>query len=323
MTARVHAVQARLGFPALRWCRPWARRLLWSRRGPHAESNTGSRVSAAMTVTRGMSRPAYPRLRRNGTGKRTSVRRPTPTVTPLKATAGRAVAFSGVTVGVGLLTLVLLPVPFLRSLGYAGLLIPLVTVIAALTLLPVLLSAWGPRLDHRSRRAQGRHQRNAGKPSRAWTAWTRAVIHHRVFAITAALIVLVVLLAAASGLRVGEARPTSLARVGSAEQGLRILQREGFPVGVLSPMEILVPDRANPQALAVQLRTIAGVDTVIAPSGPAWQRSGMSLIDVLPSAPTSSAIDNATVSTVRATVLTVAPGAQVAGDGPSEVDIVP
>jgi len=48
------------------------------------------------------------------------------------ATAGRAVAFSGITVGVGLLTLVLLPVPFLRSLGYGGLLIPVVTVIAAI-----------------------------------------------------------------------------------------------------------------------------------------------------------------------------------------------
>ena len=238
------------------------------------------------------------------------------------STAGRAVAFSGVTVGIGLLTLVLLPVPFLRSLGYGGLLIPLVTVIAALTLLPALLSAWGPRLDHRSRRAQRRHQRNAGKPSRAWTAWTRAVIHHRVFAITTALIVLVVLLGAASGLRVGETQPTSLARVGSAEQGLRILQREGFPVGLLSPIEILVPDRANPEALAVHLRTIAGVDTVITPTGPAWQRSGTALIDVLPSAPTSSAIDNATVSTVRATVARLAPGAQVAGDGPAEVDIV-
>jgi putative drug exporter of the RND superfamily len=237
------------------------------------------------------------------------------------ATAGRAVAFSGVTVGVGLLTLVLLPVPFLRSLGYGGLLIPLVTVVAALTLLPVLLSAWGPRLDRRSRRAR-RQQRNAGKPSRAWTAWTRAVIRHRALAIAASLIVLGVLLAAASGIRVGEARPTSLARAGSAEQGLRVLQRDRFPVGVLSPIEILVPDRANPEALAVQLRAIAGVDTAIAPAGPAWQRSGTALIDVLPSAPTSSVIDNATVSAVRATVARLAPGAQIAGDGPEEADIV-
>lgn len=238
------------------------------------------------------------------------------------STAGRAVAFSGATVGVGLLTLVLLPVPFLRGLGYCGLLIPLVTVVAALTLLPVLLSAWGPRLDRRSRRAQNRHQRNAGRPSRMWTTWTRAVIRHRVFAVVAALTVLGVLLGAASGLRVGEVRPTSLASVGSAEQALRSLQRDGFPVGVLSPIEVLVPDRANPQTLVNHLRGIDGVDTAVAPTGPQWQRSGTRIIDVLPSAPTSSAIDNATVGAVRATVARRAPGAQVAGDGPAEIDIV-
>ncbi len=238
------------------------------------------------------------------------------------STAGRAAAFSGATVGVGLLTLVLLPVPFLRGLGYCGLLIPLVTVVAALTLLPVLLSSWGPRLDRRSRRAQNRHQRNAGRPSRLWTTWTRAVIRHRIFAIVAALTVLGVLLGAASGLRLGEVRPTSLASVGSAEQGLRSLQSEGFPVGVFSPIEVLVPDRDNPQGLVVRLRSITGVYTAFAPRGQAWQRSGSSLIDILPSAPTSSSINTVTVSAVRATVARLAPGAQVAGDGPAEIDIV-
>ena len=78
-------------------------------------------------------------------------------------TAGRAVVFSGATVAVGLLALVLLPIPFLRSLGYGGLLIPLVTVVAAVTLLPVLLGSWGPTLDRRTRRATRRHRRRAGQ----------------------------------------------------------------------------------------------------------------------------------------------------------------
>src|SRR5439155_10491055 len=54
--------------------------------------------------------------------------------------AGRAVVFSGTTVGISLLALVVLPVPFLRSIGVAGLLIPLVSVAAAITLLPVVLA---------------------------------------------------------------------------------------------------------------------------------------------------------------------------------------
>jgi RND superfamily putative drug exporter len=237
------------------------------------------------------------------------------------ATAGRAVCFSGATVGVSLLALVLLPIPFLRSLGYGGLLIPLVTVIAAITLLPVMLSAFGPRLDRRSRRAR-RKLRNAGEPSPAWTAWTRAVIRHRILAIAASLVVLGVLLGVAFGLQVGEAQPASLARSGPAEQGLRALQQAQFPVGVLSPIEILVPDNAHPGALVAELREVPGVDTVVAPAGPVWRRAGTFIIDVLPSAPTSSATDRTTVNAVRSTVARVAPSAQVAGDGPEEADIV-
>jgi RND superfamily putative drug exporter len=237
-------------------------------------------------------------------------------------TAGRSVLFSGVTVALGLFALIAVPFAFVRSLGYGGLLIPLVTVVAALTLLPVLLSAYGPRLD-RKRRNHKRIRRGAAlEPSRAWTAWTRGVIRHRLLAVAAALTVLGILLGAAFGLRVGEVRPTSLAGSGSAERGLVALGRAGFPVGVLSPIEVLVPERADPTALAVRLDTIHGVDTALAPTGTAWRRSGTAIVDVLPSAPTSSATDIATVSTVRATVARVAPGAQVAGDGPEEADLV-
>ena len=62
-------------------------------------------------------------------------------------TAGRAVVFSGTTVAIGLLALVALPLPFLRSVGYGGMLIPLISVVVALTLLPVVLAKLGPRLD--------------------------------------------------------------------------------------------------------------------------------------------------------------------------------
>src|SRR5450755_4508485 len=54
-------------------------------------------------------------------------------------TAGRAVAFSGTTVAIGLLAMIVLPLPFLRSIGFAGMLIPLVSVAVAITLLPIVL----------------------------------------------------------------------------------------------------------------------------------------------------------------------------------------
>ena len=60
------------------------------------------------------------------------------------ATAGRSVLFSGVTVAVSLAALVLVPIPFLRSIGLGGLLIPLFSVATSLTLVPAILSAVGP-----------------------------------------------------------------------------------------------------------------------------------------------------------------------------------
>ena len=61
-------------------------------------------------------------------------------------TAGHAVLFSGATVAIGLACLVLIPLPFIRSMGIGGLLIPLVSILAAMTLLPALLAMFGSRL---------------------------------------------------------------------------------------------------------------------------------------------------------------------------------
>ena len=59
-------------------------------------------------------------------------------------TAGHAVVFSGVTVAIGLLALVVLPVPFMRSMGIGGALIPLASVLITLTLTPAILGGIGP-----------------------------------------------------------------------------------------------------------------------------------------------------------------------------------
>jgi putative drug exporter of the RND superfamily len=63
------------------------------------------------------------------------------------ATAGRAVVFSGTAVAIGLAMLLFMPLPFMRGFGIGGLFIPAVSVLAAVSLLPVMLSLFGPRLD--------------------------------------------------------------------------------------------------------------------------------------------------------------------------------
>ena len=61
------------------------------------------------------------------------------------ATAGRTVIISGFIVSIALATLLLVPVPFVRSLGAAGIIVPLSSVLAAITLAPALLSLLGRR----------------------------------------------------------------------------------------------------------------------------------------------------------------------------------
>ena len=60
--------------------------------------------------------------------------------------AGRTVMTSSLTVAFGLATLLLLPIPFIRSLGIAGLIVPLASLLASLTLQPALLSYFGKHL---------------------------------------------------------------------------------------------------------------------------------------------------------------------------------
>jgi uncharacterized membrane protein YdfJ with MMPL/SSD domain len=62
-------------------------------------------------------------------------------------TAGRAVVFSGTAVGIGLALMLFMPLPFMRGFGIGGLVIPLVSVLCALTLLPVLMWFLAAKLD--------------------------------------------------------------------------------------------------------------------------------------------------------------------------------
>jgi uncharacterized membrane protein YdfJ with MMPL/SSD domain len=149
------------------------------------------------------------------------------------ATGGRAIVFSGLTVAVGLLALVLVPVPVLRSMGYGGMFIPLVGVLVTLTLLPVLLASVGRRLDWPRLRREAH-------ASRGWTAWAQAVVRHRWLSAVGALGVLAALWVAALGIQIGEPAATSLAgstaSSSPAIDGLRALQRAGIPTGVLTPI---------------------------------------------------------------------------------------
>ena len=105
------------------------------------------------------------------------------------ATAGRAVFFSGLTVLLGLLGLVLFEFMILRSVGIAGAVVVALAVAAALTLLPALLALVGPRID--SLRVRRVAVRSEGEG--AWSRVARAVMRRPVAVLVPTLAVLLLL----------------------------------------------------------------------------------------------------------------------------------
>jgi RND superfamily putative drug exporter len=190
-------------------------------------------------------------------------------------TAGRAVVFSGITVAIGLLALIALPLPFLRSMGYGGLLIPLVSTLVAITLLPVVLSKLGGRLDWP-------HRRTDDKASRAWTRWAQGVSRRRWLAAGAGMAIILALALAATDLRLGNSDADALARPGDAKDGLVALEESGIGEGALLPHEVLIDGRSDPGRVASELRQVPGIHGVVAPDEAEWRRDGTAVVDAVP-----------------------------------------
>jgi RND superfamily putative drug exporter len=105
------------------------------------------------------------------------------------ATAGRAVFFSGLTVLLGLLGLVLFEFMILRSVGVAGALVVGLAVLAALTLLPALLTVIGPHLD----RFAVRRVSAAAEGDGSWARLARRVMRRPLAVLIPTLAVLLLL----------------------------------------------------------------------------------------------------------------------------------
>ena len=194
--------------------------------------------------------------------------------------AGRAVVFSGLTVAIGLLSMIVLPVPMLRSVGYGGVLVPLVSVAVAVTLLPVILATVGPRLDWPRLRTERR-------ASRVFSAWARGVYRHRWLAALAGLGILAALMLPALSLHLGEPGSSAQATSGPAHDALVTLTDGGVPSGVLTPAEVLVSTSGSAHAVAAAAAHAPGVYAAVAPATPDYQRDGTAIVTVLPVAESS------------------------------------
>jgi RND superfamily putative drug exporter len=229
-------------------------------------------------------------------------------------TAGSAVLFSGLTVAIGLLALIVLPVPFMRSVGMGGALIPFASVAVTLSLMPVILSAIGPKIDW----PKVRHENTA---SAGWSRWARLVVRRRWVAAGAALLVLAALFAAFTGIKIGAPAAESLARNGAAYTALHVLENGGVTTGSLTPIEVVAKADQAP-AIAAKLAAVTGIERAIVSTGPSSNADGMTVILVIPKAET---VNNKTVQPVRDVkkVAATLPGVLgVAGLGTAQVDFL-
>ena len=204
--------------------------------------------------------------------------------------AGSAVVFSGTTVAISLLALLAVPIPALRSIGIAGLLIALVSVAVAITLLPVVLATIGPKLDW------PRNRRDA-TPSRGWSAWARLIVRHRWVAAAASTAVLVALVVVAFSIQFGNPRADSLAQSGPPRIALEKLEDAGIGTGPLSPFEALVRS-SDADAVAKALGQVEGVRSAAAPAD--WRRGETALVTIIPTADGNSPAGRATLDRLRA-----------------------
>ncbi|MFI5496002.1 MMPL family transporter [Actinoplanes sp. NPDC051859] len=224
-------------------------------------------------------------------------------------TAGRSVLFSGVTVAVSLAALIALPVPFLRSVGFTGLLIPVVSVLASLTLLPALLSLCGPRLDWP-------HRRSAEPDSKLWRRIGTVVVRHRWLSAIAASVVLLVLAAPLLGLRLGQPTNASLASTGSsAGAAITAVDSAGIGSGITTPIEILTND---PAGVRDKVAAVPGTAAAITPIG--WTVGDHSIVLAWTSADTSTSEGADVAARIRAVAQKA--GAKVGGTPAQDADFV-
>jgi RND superfamily putative drug exporter len=226
------------------------------------------------------------------------------------ATAGEAIVFSGTTVGIGLLSLVVLPIPFLRSIGYAGMLIPVVSVLVSITLLPVILATIGPWID----RPRLRTEHDA---SRFWTRWAQGVVRRRWLSAAIALAIILALAAPALGIQIGNATPQSLAKTGDARQGLDALESSGIGVGALTEFSVLVRDPARAAEVAKRVAAVKGVrGTAVG-----WRGNGAAVVQAFPHDQANDSSGRTLNSRIKAAAHTV-PGATVGGQVAGNADFV-
>jgi RND superfamily putative drug exporter len=174
-------------------------------------------------------------------------------------TAGTAVLFSGVSFAVALSGLFLVPDTVLRSLAAGAVTVGIVTLVAALTLLPAVLSLLGDRIDRfRVPFVHSAVHEGASSEGRVWTAVVHAVMRRPAAFLGAAVAILALAAVPVLGLTTGTSGLTTLPDDTVSKSGFLALERSFPASGRLDPARVVVdgdPTDARTTAAVAALRS--------------------------------------------------------------------
>jgi RND superfamily putative drug exporter len=159
--------------------------------------------------------------------------------------AGRSVLFSGAAVAIGLAAVLIMPVPFIRSLGIAGIVVPLTSILAALTVQPVMLFLLGRRGTRALALPGLTRQRNADRTF--WAAVARLVTRRRVLVSVVAGIGLAACAAPVVWLQLSPGSFSGIPQFVPSAGGLALL-RDSVGPGALTPIDVVADGGTAGQA---------------------------------------------------------------------------
>jgi RND superfamily putative drug exporter len=155
------------------------------------------------------------------------------------ATASRAVLFSGTTFVIALLGMFLVPTNLLRSMAAGAVIVGVVSVAAALTLLPAMLHLLGDRVNSLRLPFVGTRLGGADSgESRVWRAFIEGVLRHRIIMLTLTVGVLVALAVPLLGIHIGQSGVATLPDNLPSKQGY-VAEQHYFPHQAPYPVEIV------------------------------------------------------------------------------------
>ena len=227
------------------------------------------------------------------------------------ATASRAVLFSGSTFVVALFGMLIVPTSIMRSLAAGAIVVGFVSVAAALTLLPAILSLLGDRVNALRVPLLGRNlDRADAAESRLWRRVVGGVLHRPRISLLLAAGAMIVVAVPTLGIHIGQNSVLTLPANLPSRQGYVTLQRE---FGAATPDPMIVVSQGGGAATSRRLGRIAAELEGNPHFGPASVRAGRDGVAVLSAPVLGVATSESAVSAVRAATKLV--NAAFAGTG--------